>query len=671
MPKGAAPPDGFPIVALGRPVTGTGRGCTSSSTAVVDPSPTVEALLQASYVVVVPDYLGLGRPSDGEASFHPFLDSATDAENMIDAVRATRNAVPQASTSWVALGTGQGGQAAWAANEMADTYGWGLNLLGTASISPTADIEGLADAAAAGTLTTQQRLAYIAYLDATATLRGYLRKTNLPQAPTLAPMLVVFGTRDPLIPAEWTQRALDRACGMGDVIAIQKLPDDSPAVIDPTVALGWIAGRFAHTSAPNDCAPVSTANPRPVGAADASQPPPAPPAAQPAHGDAGARSPGTSLISGWLPIAIQSVAFAVLLAAIGWRSRRWRLRWLPAASVVGVTVAACAYWYVDYQGWGHDQPWGMWAWIALTGLAIAVVVVGWPSASWWRRTMSILAVPLAAVSAATVLNMTLGYLPTAQTAWEMATNAQPPNWIDQSQLAAMVRDGARPTRGTIVSVEIPDDWLEAGDGLRILDEFALKHRGMTPVGVFPDSSGAFANDTECVNGVRGNAADHLTKAVVPYVISHFGVSAEPSNWGLVGWSAGGTCALTLAVMHPELFSAFVDLDGQLGPNAGSKEQTIARLFGGDAEAWAGAANTPIGDPPADWMTFSEDHANTADQLCQLLSGHGIDCAVSSYSGSHDFPSAANGLAAELPWLAAKIGTPGVPREPLPGAPLTG
>ena len=80
---------------------------------------------------------------------------------------------------------------------------------------------------------------------------------------------------------------------------------------------------------------------------------------------------------------------------------------------------------------------------------------------------------------------------------------------------------------------------------------------------------------ECVNGSRGNAADHLTKDVVPYVISNFGVSAAPKNWALLGWSTGGTCALTLSVTHPELFSTFVDLDGQLGPNAGNKEQTIA------------------------------------------------------------------------------------------------
>ena len=79
--------------------------------------------------------------------------------------------------------------------------------------------------------------------------------------------------------------------------------------------------------------------------------------------------------------------------------------------------------------------------------------------------------------------------------------------------------------------------------------------------VFVDTSGAFSNDTECVNGLRGNAADRLTKDGVPYVISHFGTSADPANWGIVGLSAGGTCAVTLTVKYPELFSGFVDIDG--------------------------------------------------------------------------------------------------------------
>ena len=188
---------------------------------------------------------------------------------------------------------------------------------------------------------------------------------------------------------------------------------------------------------------------------------------------------------------------------------------------------------------------------------------------------------------------------------------------------------------------------------------------------------------------------------MPYVISNFGVSPDPKNWGLVGWSSGGTCALMTAVMHPEMFSAFVDLDGQLGPNTGTKQQTIARLFGGDADAWAAfdprtviekhgsydgmsawlgvSEETPTvyraaGDVPpppdaiADWDPYSEDHAANADKLCLLLSGHNVECAVVAYEGGHDFQSAGSAFTAALPWLAGKLGSPDADQRPLPGAP---
>ncbi len=103
---------------------------------------------------------------------------------------------------------------------------------------------------------------------------------------------------------------------------------------------------------------------------------------------------------------------------------------------------------------------------------------------------------------------------------------------------------------------------------KTIDDFAAAHGGNAPVFVFVDSGGAFNNDTECVNGRRGNAADHLTKDVVPFMVSKFGVSPEPANWGIVGWSMGGTCAVDLTVMHPELFSSFVDIAGDTGPERG-------------------------------------------------------------------------------------------------------
>ncbi len=244
----------------------------------------------------------------------------------------------------------------------------------------------------------------------------------------------------------------------------------------------------------------------------------------------------------------------------------------------------------------------------------------------------------------------------------------------------------------------PSDWPRTGDAITPIDKFAAAHNGNAPVFVFVDVGGSFNNDTECVNGPRGNVADHLTKDVPPYVSNTFGVHS--ANWGVVGWSMGGTCAVDLTVMHPELFSTFVDIAGDMGPNAGTKDQTIARLYGGDAAIW------PIYDPTtvinkhgpyngvSGWFAISSDapqqrkggfgnpggtglggqdaagmpsdQTDAANSLCMLGRANGIACAVIGHPGRHDWPLAADVFTSALPWLAGQIGTPGVPKIPLPG-----
>ena len=133
----------------------------------------------------------------------------------------------------------------------------------------------------------------------------------------------------------------------------------------------------------------------------------------------------------------------------------------------------------------------------------------------------------------------------------------------------------------------PTDWIRTGNAMSVIDSYAAAHGGSAPIVVFVDAGGTFNNDTQCVDGTRGNAADHLTEDVRPYVISRFGAaSAAPASWAVVGWSMGGTCAADLAVIHPELFGTFEDIAGDLGPAVGRKAQTIAQLYGGDAALWA-------------------------------------------------------------------------------------
>ena len=452
----------------------------------------------------------------------------------------------------------------------------------------------------------------------------------------------------------------------------------------------------------------------------------------------------TSLMHGWVPAVVQAVAVALLLVAVGWRSRRWRLLWLPMAAVLGGALASLSQWYIENRGLADDPaPHLLWWWIAGSGAAAAVLTLGWRTSPWWRRSASVLAVPLCMLSAALTLNLWVGYFPTVQTAWDQLTEGPLPHQTDAAGVAALAAAGLPPAHGVVVPVSISDnashfkhrgelvylppawfasspppalptvmmiggefntpaDWLRAGNAAKTIDDLAAAHGGNAPVFVFVDSGGAFNNDTECVNGIRGNAADHLTKDVVPFMISKFGVRPEPAGWGVVGWSMGGTCAVDLTVMHPELFTSFVDIAGNLGPETGTRTQTVARLFGGDVDAWAafdpssviakhgryndisgwfdvsssgpskrrhGISVTDAGDttPAAVREANPGDQTAAAESLCALGRANGIDCTIVAQSGKHDWPFASNAFVASLPWLAGRLGTPGVPHISAPRA----
>ncbi len=428
---------------------------------------------------------------------------------------------------------------------------------------------------------------------------------------------------------------------------------------------------------------------------------------------------------GWLPVTVQVIAAVVLIAAVSRRSGRWQVRWLPWALIVGAALATSAYWYVASQGLSDSPaPHALWIWVGLTGFAAAVLVAGWRRSRWWRRGVSLAALPLTLLCAGLALNLWVGYFPTVQTAWNQLTAGPLPDQTDAVAVMAMQQERKIPPTGTVVPVDISDtasgfrhrgelvylppawyatnpppklptvmmiggefntpaDWLRTGGAVKMLDDFAAAHHGNAPVVVFVDPGGAFNNDTECVDGSRGNAADHLTKDVVPYMVSHYGVSADRSKWGIVGWSMGGTCAVDLAVMHPDMFSAFEDIAGDIGPNSGNKDQTISRLFGGNADAWAAFDPTTVitkhgpysglagwfdvNGSTATIQRATNDQAAAANSLCALGSANGINCAVVSQPGKHDWPFASHAFAAALPWLAGQIGTPDVPPTPLPSA----
>ena len=302
VPKGTPPPGGWPVIAIAHSTTGMTTDCAPSlHDDLLGFAPSVALALSTGKAVALTDYEGLGGPG-----VHPYLEPRTEGFNVIDSVRALRAIFPDVSTQWLALGHSQGGQAAWAANEMNAFYGDGLNLVGVVALAPAANVSGLAELAYREQLTPQQlavmsmvvsgaqfahpgvpteNLLHGATLEHRELLIGCsperavavstlpnaadakpstradanslatsLQKMALPMGKTSAPMLVAFGSSDEVVLAPWVREAVERSCALGATIESLEVQGASHAGVgENDFVRKWIDDRFAGEPAGTNC----------------------------------------------------------------------------------------------------------------------------------------------------------------------------------------------------------------------------------------------------------------------------------------------------------------------------------------------------------------------------------------------------------------------------------
>jgi hypothetical protein len=305
VPPGAPPGGGWPVIAYGHGTTGIGNECGPSQYPnLLGYDLVVASLLELGFVVSLPDYEGLGQPGT-----HPYLEPRTAAFNMIDSVRAARQVVPESSSRWLAVGIEQGGQASWAANELAEEYGDGLDFLGSASLRPAADLANLPVLAESKWLTKAQQALLPTFVyglratnpdlnpgdylhgtlarrgerwlacsgplvaelpkaigelaiddsepvssEATEALRQALMQYALPQRPATGPMLVITGGDDEIVRSQWVASAVEKACALGDVVEFIVRPGEKQSNLDggPRIAQ-WVSERLAGAPPANTC----------------------------------------------------------------------------------------------------------------------------------------------------------------------------------------------------------------------------------------------------------------------------------------------------------------------------------------------------------------------------------------------------------------------------------
>ncbi len=140
-PNTPPPVGGWPIVVWAHGTTGVADACAPSKAALAESTKDlISKLLAAGYVVVAPDYEGLGTPG-----IHPFLNVKSEAFSITDAVVATRNYLSQrnllTSKKWLTVGHSQGGHAALGAAQYASRAQ--LDYKGTVAVAPASNLGGI------------------------------------------------------------------------------------------------------------------------------------------------------------------------------------------------------------------------------------------------------------------------------------------------------------------------------------------------------------------------------------------------------------------------------------------------------------------------------------------------------------------------------------------------
>jgi len=134
IPSEQKPPaGGWPVIAWAHGATGVARVCAPSLMRNVGHGPFLSMYVNLGYAVVATDYTGLGTNFR-----NAFLDTQSNATDVIGSVSAARAAVPQLGARWIVMGEGEGSLAAVAVaekqNEIHDA-----GYLGSIAISGLAD----------------------------------------------------------------------------------------------------------------------------------------------------------------------------------------------------------------------------------------------------------------------------------------------------------------------------------------------------------------------------------------------------------------------------------------------------------------------------------------------------------------------------------------------------
>jgi enterochelin esterase-like enzyme len=168
-------------------------------------------------------------------------------------------------------------------------------------------------------------------------------------------------------------------------------------------------------------------------------------------------------------------------------------------------------------------------------------------------------------------------------------------------------------------------------------------------------------DTECTNVANGGprAQDFWAQDVPAAVQQTYRASRDAAGWGLVGDSTGGYCALKIAMMNSDRFSAAASLSGYYDA---LQDSTTGDLYGGDPVfrqqndlLWR-IKNLP--SPPVSALlttsrTGESNYGPTLDFIAHAKSPMRISTLIRAVGG-HNFNTWNAEVPAALQWLSGRL-----------------
>ncbi|MGW5147126.1 alpha/beta hydrolase family protein [Rhodococcus koreensis] len=144
IPRTPAPDGGYPVISWAHGTTGVADACAPSADFAGGPAHSYLSGVNASlddwvakgYAVVSTDYQGLGTPG-----IHPYINGDTEANAVVDIVRAARDVDPAVGSTWFVIGHSQGGQAALFTAAQAGERAPELHLGGAVAIAPGSGLD--------------------------------------------------------------------------------------------------------------------------------------------------------------------------------------------------------------------------------------------------------------------------------------------------------------------------------------------------------------------------------------------------------------------------------------------------------------------------------------------------------------------------------------------------